>query len=50
MIRNHARVNEESAIASVWANMRPIPGTLTIAEFAAWASAQQATDRAPGRG
>ncbi|MDP2709984.1 MAG: glycosyltransferase family 2 protein [Solirubrobacteraceae bacterium] len=36
MIRNHARVDERSEIASVWANMRPIPDRRTIGAFAAW--------------
>jgi glycosyltransferase involved in cell wall biosynthesis len=40
MLRNHARVDEQSEIASVWANMRPIPQIKTIGEFAAWASAR----------
>ncbi|MDX6721225.1 MAG: hypothetical protein QOJ63_3479 [Solirubrobacteraceae bacterium] len=40
MIRNHARVDERSEIASVWANMRPIPEMRTISEFAAWASSR----------
>lgn len=40
MIRNHARVDQRSEIASVWANMRPIPHVTTIGEFAAWVSAR----------
>jgi glycosyltransferase involved in cell wall biosynthesis len=50
MIRNHARVDERSEIASVWANMRPIPETRTIGEFAAWASARGDVARAADRG
>ena len=42
MVRNHARVDEQSAIGSVWPNMRPIPEVATMAEFAAWASARHA--------
>jgi glycosyltransferase involved in cell wall biosynthesis len=42
MIKTHARVNEDSAIASVWPNMRPIPAIRTISEFADWASDRSA--------
>lgn len=42
MVRNHARVDEQSAIGSVWPNMRPLPEVGTMAEFVAWASARHA--------
>lgn len=36
MVRRHARPDEESSIASVWAGMEPLPSEdMTIAEFAA---------------
>ncbi len=41
MVRRHARVDDDSAIASVWPNMRPIEGMQTIGEFAQWAAAQR---------
>ncbi len=50
MIRNHARVDERSEIASVWSNMRPLPQTRTIAEFAAWASARDGAGTPARRG
>jgi hypothetical protein len=50
MIRNHARVDERSEIASVWANMRPIPEARTIGAFAAWASARDGVAGAAHRG
>jgi glycosyltransferase involved in cell wall biosynthesis len=42
MLRRHARVDDSSAIASVWANMNPAPEHRTIREFAAWAGTQAA--------
>jgi glycosyltransferase involved in cell wall biosynthesis len=36
MVRNHARVDEQSAIASVWPNMNPIPDVGSLADFIRW--------------
>jgi glycosyltransferase involved in cell wall biosynthesis len=38
MVRRHAKVDESSAIASVWPNMRPIPDVRGIEEFGRWVS------------
>jgi len=42
MVRRHARVDDSSAIASVWPNMHPAPEHRSIREFAAWAATQGA--------
>lgn len=42
MLRRHARVDDSSAIASVWSNMNPAPEHRTIREFAGWAATQAA--------
>lgn len=49
MIRDHARVDESSAIASVWPNMRAIPGAATMGEFVAWASSPHRGAPPPAR-
>ncbi len=40
MLKRHARVDDSSAIASVWPNMHPAPEHSSIREFASWAAAQ----------
>jgi hypothetical protein len=40
MVRRHARVDDTSAIASVWPNMHPAPEHRSIREFASWAATQ----------
>jgi hypothetical protein len=40
MVRRHARVDDSSAVASVWSDMNPAPEHGSIREFASWAAAQ----------
>jgi hypothetical protein len=46
MLRRHAKVDEESAIASVWPNMRQIPEVSSIQEFAEHITASRPTPTA----
>jgi hypothetical protein len=39
-VRRYGRVDDSSAIASVWPNMNPAPAHRTIREFAKWAATQ----------
>jgi hypothetical protein len=47
MLKRHARVNEQSAIASVWPGMRPIADIHSLPEFIRWADGHR--ELAPAR-